>query len=471
MQPVSAYLLYAPQDLPIRNALAEHFSKLKRDGILDLWDESMAIAGEDVAEAKRKRLESAEIILLLISSDFLASDELDKQTNQALARRNLGAAQVVPIIARDCFWKTGALAALAPSPQGGNAINSRHFKDEDEALHQVANELFVLAKTLRGEKTAPRRPEAPPVNTYRPAEAPAAGGSNKMVVFTIVALVLLVLGWGSVQFLTGGDSPNANPDNGASTLTENGDKVSGGGQLLKDLKAGASFHFNNGKTEITLLSAKVEAAGSSDKLLKINIKVFYSGNINLGIGDGNFRLLHTDGPTPPENSFNTVVDANSTYKAELVFKVPSGTASAKLKIELGQESTEVPFDLTGASTPESNQHVPYPVSLSSNKIPFKSNKMDILEAQVFSYNAEQDELRLSVKYTYTGRYNDNLGNDQFRFKLPDDDQLAPMNIVNELVQPNAPVTVPVSFRFDKKHKKGQLILEKGDEKQVLEVGW
>ena len=65
---------YAPADKEWRGQLATHLSQLKRNGFIEEWHDQKIPLGVDRAQTIDQAIRSAHIILLLISSDFLASD-------------------------------------------------------------------------------------------------------------------------------------------------------------------------------------------------------------------------------------------------------------------------------------------------------------------------------------------------------------------------------------------------------------
>ena len=70
-------------------------------------------AGEEWKDQIDKNLEAAEIILLLISADFIASDYCyDKEMSRALERHEAGSVQVIPVVLRDVDWHPGALRQI-----------------------------------------------------------------------------------------------------------------------------------------------------------------------------------------------------------------------------------------------------------------------------------------------------------------------------------------------------------------------
>jgi len=86
-EPVDVFFSYAHADEELRNKLARHLSLLMRRGVIRGWDDRKIEAGAEWAGDISEQLNRARIILLLVSSDFLASDYCsDIEVARAMAR-------------------------------------------------------------------------------------------------------------------------------------------------------------------------------------------------------------------------------------------------------------------------------------------------------------------------------------------------------------------------------------------------
>lgn len=70
----TVFFSYSHEDEELRNRLEKHLALLKRQGLVDAWHDRRILAGSDLDQAISANLESADIVLLLVSADFLASD-------------------------------------------------------------------------------------------------------------------------------------------------------------------------------------------------------------------------------------------------------------------------------------------------------------------------------------------------------------------------------------------------------------
>jgi len=135
--PVEVFCSYAHADEIWRQKLETHLSLLRRQGLVSLWHDLLIRPGTDWAEAISNHLETASVILLLVSADFLASDYCySVEMQRALERQEAGEARVVPILVRPVDWTGAPFAHLQPLPIDAKPISS--WPDEDRALADVA---------------------------------------------------------------------------------------------------------------------------------------------------------------------------------------------------------------------------------------------------------------------------------------------------------------------------------------------
>lgn len=159
-QPSAARLFvsYAHKDETLRNELETHLKLLVRQGILETWHDRNIEAGDDWKREIDANLEHADIVLLLVSSDFVASDYCyEKEMKRALERHDKKEARVVPIIVRDFNWKKAPFASLQALPEGGLAVTK--WPDRDSAWRNVAEGIEKLAEDI--QKSARACPKLP----------------------------------------------------------------------------------------------------------------------------------------------------------------------------------------------------------------------------------------------------------------------------------------------------------------------
>src|SRR5450755_1815687 len=153
-EPVSMFLSYAHEDESLRSELEKHLSLLQRQGLVSTWQDRQITAGTDWAQEIDEHLNRASIILLLVSSDFLASDYCyGVEMQRALDRDKASQAKVIPIALRPCDWKDAPFAHLQALPTDARPITKWPDKDDAWAnvvagLRRVIKELPPLAVNL-----------------------------------------------------------------------------------------------------------------------------------------------------------------------------------------------------------------------------------------------------------------------------------------------------------------------------------
>ena len=143
MTPLDVFFSYSHRDETLRDALAVHLKTMERQGLIRSWHDRRIEAGEGWKHAIDEHLNSADLILLLISPYFIASDYChDLEMGRALERHGVGDADVVPIILRPCDWQSLPIGELQALPRNGEPITL--WKNEDQAFLSVAQGLRAL---------------------------------------------------------------------------------------------------------------------------------------------------------------------------------------------------------------------------------------------------------------------------------------------------------------------------------------
>jgi hypothetical protein len=144
----------AQQDLSFVRELQKHLIILKRNGqIASLWGEHMVQPGEDHEAAVNHAIDSADIILLFLTPDFVASDAAYDQMSRALGRRSSGA-QVVPLLVRPVAEHGAPWENLQALPMNRKPVIA--WPSADEAWFDVATGLRSLIALRSADRKAAR---------------------------------------------------------------------------------------------------------------------------------------------------------------------------------------------------------------------------------------------------------------------------------------------------------------------------
>jgi internalin A len=138
---------YSHKDETLRNELESHLKILERRDLIAPWHDRMIRASEDWAGEIDENLNRADLILLLVSADFIASNYCyEKEMKLALERHEAGQATVIPIIVRNANWEKAPFSRLQVLPRNGKAVTS--WPNKDDAWMDVSQglELTITAR-------------------------------------------------------------------------------------------------------------------------------------------------------------------------------------------------------------------------------------------------------------------------------------------------------------------------------------
>jgi hypothetical protein len=137
---VKLFVSYSHKDEVLRDALETHLSLLKNQGVIQVWYDRKIGAGTEFAASIDENLADSQIILLLISPDFLASAYCwGVEMTQAMQMHEKKTARIIPVILRACDWRSAPFGKLLAAPKDGKPIKS--WPDLDEALYDVARQI------------------------------------------------------------------------------------------------------------------------------------------------------------------------------------------------------------------------------------------------------------------------------------------------------------------------------------------
>ncbi len=146
-RPLCVFISYSHADAELLKQFVKALSQLEHDGLVECWYDDKITGGTEWAGKIEECLNAADLVVLLVSRDFLASSFCyDVEMPAALARHKRGQTRVVPIILAPCDWKTTPFAKLNALPKEGRPV----VEWLDNALLDVARGLRAVAEELRG---------------------------------------------------------------------------------------------------------------------------------------------------------------------------------------------------------------------------------------------------------------------------------------------------------------------------------
>lgn len=144
---VRLFFSYSHKDEALRDELEKHLSSLKHQGIIATWHDRRIDAGEEWATQIDDQLRDADIILLLVSADFIASRYCyDMEMNEALRRHTAGESRVIPVILRPCDWHDLPFGKLQAATRDGRAVVK--FPSLDDGFLEVVQAIKATVKSM-----------------------------------------------------------------------------------------------------------------------------------------------------------------------------------------------------------------------------------------------------------------------------------------------------------------------------------
>lgn len=164
---LEVFVSYSHRDAKFRAALELHLAPLRREKTIRLWTDGNLKPGQEWKHEILSKLAGADLVLLLVSSNYLASDFCYvEEMGLAIARHDAGSAKVVPILLTPCDWKSSPFAKLQVLPAGARPVSQ--WKNRAAAWLDVVE---GLRRLVEAPATAISKPAGP---VRAPLELPPA---------------------------------------------------------------------------------------------------------------------------------------------------------------------------------------------------------------------------------------------------------------------------------------------------------
>jgi len=146
--PLKLFLSYAHEDEELADRLKAHLAGLVRSGLIDIWYDRRIQPGADWSAEIARELEQADLILFLLSADFLDSDYCSQvEARRALERHLEGSARVVPIFLRPVELAETPFRDIQGLPHDAKAVTE--WANPDQACRQIAEGIYRMARRAR----------------------------------------------------------------------------------------------------------------------------------------------------------------------------------------------------------------------------------------------------------------------------------------------------------------------------------
>lgn len=156
---MKVFISYSHHDTGVLDRLHVHLATMRKDGLIDTWYDREILAGDVLDNEISDELETSDVIVLLVSPDFLASDYcVDREMVRALELHESEKARVVPIIIEPCDWKSiEVLRRLKALPRDGKPISD--WTNANTAFLDIVQELRRIASFEKTDNSFAFEPE------------------------------------------------------------------------------------------------------------------------------------------------------------------------------------------------------------------------------------------------------------------------------------------------------------------------
>jgi CheY-like chemotaxis protein len=171
--PVTLFYSYSHKDEDLRDELDGHLKILERRGMVQAWHDREIVAGNPWDSEIDDHLRNAELVLLLVSKDFVASDYIwSTELNTAMQRHWSGETRVVPILVRavDIELDDAPFMKLQGLPTDLRPVTS--WPNRDEAWTNVAKGLRATVKDIQASRKATASVSPPMLLPQTPVDDP-----------------------------------------------------------------------------------------------------------------------------------------------------------------------------------------------------------------------------------------------------------------------------------------------------------
>jgi len=145
---IEVFYSYAEEDEKLAKELQKQLTILKRLGVINEWHPGKVVPNEEPGEQVIKHLNAARIILLLVSPDFMFSEQHGNVEVKLAMERSKAGAVVIPVNLRHIdFWEATPFGKLLAIPRNGTSVTE--WGNRDAAFAEVAKEIRRAVEGLR----------------------------------------------------------------------------------------------------------------------------------------------------------------------------------------------------------------------------------------------------------------------------------------------------------------------------------
>lgn len=161
---ITVFFSYSHKDEELRDELAKQLRTLERNGVISGWHDRKILPGDEWDRQIKDNLNSAQIILLLVSADFIDSDYChDVEIARAMERHKADEARVIPVILRPCLWNITPLGELQALPKNAAPVtDTRIWPNQDAAFFDIAKGICDAVSSFTQQISTTKETASPP---------------------------------------------------------------------------------------------------------------------------------------------------------------------------------------------------------------------------------------------------------------------------------------------------------------------
>lgn len=189
------FVSYSHHDTQYKDELLKRLKIISRQAEIDAWDDGQLLAGDTIDSAIRVQLDSADIVCMLISPDFIASDYCySQEMKQAMANAEQRHTRIVAIIIRDTpDWRDYVFGHLLALPSDGKPIEDWPSADKFWAQVQIGLKRVIEARSSKAKKSNVNQPSVQSVQVEKVKQDKSSSSSMPKKLFSRMGGVLAVL--------------------------------------------------------------------------------------------------------------------------------------------------------------------------------------------------------------------------------------------------------------------------------------
>ncbi len=160
-RPLSVFISYALEDQALMLEFDKHLAALKRSDQIVVWEEGLIIAGDNRKETIQAKLNTADLIICLLSSDYVSMESVwESELIQVYEREKRGECCIIPILLRPCEYYFFGKEVLPKRNNQVYPVVSPQWNNRDEALLTVVKEINKVIKSISGETISEENDDA-----------------------------------------------------------------------------------------------------------------------------------------------------------------------------------------------------------------------------------------------------------------------------------------------------------------------